>query len=216
MPASGTSINVAAPLDSDSRMDTYYSYYWNKWKWNMHRMKYFYLLRGHVSLRPKRMYKSDEIYWGIFMLNCAFRFLWILSFIPAKHFSPSSGAMVNSFSSDVQSYVGPIIAGGEIIRRCMWGILRVELESIKLHYEKNHTESTQSILTVECDEEVYTNEIETADDFKSDKVEFDGNYTLHCTWCRQYLALLLECTRQFEPVVFVAIFIICGVRALAS
>jgi hypothetical protein len=69
------------------------------------------------SLLQKCMYKSDELYWEFFMLNCAFRFLWIIfSFLPAKHFSPSSGVIVNSFSSNIQSYVGPIVAGGEIIR----------------------------------------------------------------------------------------------------
>ena len=83
-----------------------------------------------LTLLPKCMYKSDELFWEIFMLNCAFRFLWIIfSFLPAKHFSPSSGVIVNSFSSNVQSYVGPIVAGGEIIGHSLWGILRDELES---------------------------------------------------------------------------------------
>jgi hypothetical protein len=205
-PTNTDTVTTVASLDEDdSIMRSYFNYFFNLW--NTHRVKFIYLPGDQVTLRPKRMYKSDELYWGIFMLNFVFRFLWILSFIPAKHFSPSSGIMVNSFSSDVQSYVGPIIAGGEIIRRCIWGILRVELESIKLHNHVNNDDSTQSIHRVQQGDGALLDELEAMDDSKSDETTFDR---------RPYLTSFLKCIQQMEPIVFIAIFIVCGFRALTS
>ena len=199
-------VTTAASFDEDdSIMRSYYNYFCSIW--NTYRVKYIYLPGDQVTLRPKRMYKSDELYWGIFFLNCAFRFLWILSFIPAKHFSPASGIMVNSFSSDVQSYVGPIIAGGEIIRRCMWGILRVELESIKLHNNEINDDPTQCIHRVKQRKEAIVDELEVTDDSQSDEIAFGR---------RPSLSLFVKCSRQLEPIAFIAIFIVCGFRALTS
>jgi hypothetical protein len=199
-------VNTAASFnEDDSIMRSYCNYFYSIW--NTHRVRYIYLPGDQVTLWPKRMYKSDELYWGIFMLNFAFRFLWILSFIPAKHFSPSSGVMVNSFSSDVQRYVGPIIAGGEIIRRCMWGILRVELESIKLHNNEINDDPTQSIHQVKQREEAIVDELEVTDDSQSDEIAFDR---------RPYLTLFLKFSRQMEPIAVIAIFIVCEFRASTS
>jgi len=94
--------------------------------------KYCFCYGDRITLRSKRLYESKERYWAIFFVNAALRFCWMLSFIPAKHIT-ASGEVVHSFSSDVQSYVGPVIASAEIVRRCLWGILRLELESIKLY-----------------------------------------------------------------------------------
>lgn len=82
--------------------------------------------------------------------------------------------------------------------------------------EKNHYESIQSIHQIEYVEEVLTDEIEATDDFKSDKVEFDGNNTVTYNSCRPRVVPLLKCTWQLDPVIFVTIFIVCGVRALPS
>jgi hypothetical protein len=120
-----------------------------KWTWsNMSKLTF--------KLRTRRMYRTNERwYYGIFWINCCFRFLWMLSFIPARHIaaqdedvsmsmrlftSHSKVHFVNSYSADMQSYFGPIIACGEIIRRCLWAILRVELESIKLYNSHFHEE----------------------------------------------------------------------------
>jgi hypothetical protein len=162
---------------------------------------------------------------GGFVLNCIFRFLWILSFIPAKHFSPSSGVLVNSFSTDVQSYVGRIIAGGEIILRCMWGILRVELESIKLYNNSNDTtcigEDKEEAVVVEIDNKKDTIEgiveMTTAvNRSKPIEIASDGNNIPECKSLNSFVGICLGCARQLEPIAFVGLFIICGVRAVSS
>ena len=84
-----------------------------------------------INLRSNRMYSNEALYWKLFWINACLRFCWMLNFIPAHHLSPT-GDIVYSFSSDVYSYVGVIMSAAEIVRRCLWGILRVEIESIKI------------------------------------------------------------------------------------
>jgi hypothetical protein len=218
-----TSTSITATDDDSTIRNPSYSYLLSLW--NKFRTKYIYLPGDQIALRPKRMYKSDNLYWGIFVLNCMFRFLWILSFIPAKHFSPSSGVMVNSFSSDVQSYVGPIIAGGEIIRRCMWGILRVESESIKLYNNSNDTtcngedKEKSGLVEIENKKDIIEGivKLTTAETrLKSIEIASDGNNTQECISLKSSVCSCLECTRQLEPIAFVVLFILCGFRAVSS
>lgn len=87
---------------------------------------------SNIELRPHRLYKHDFMYWRIFWINCALRFCWMLNFIPAHHISSIDGELVRTFSSDMHGYLGPIISGLEVIRRCLWGLLRLEIETIKI------------------------------------------------------------------------------------
>lgn len=84
-----------------------------------------------ITLRSKRLYKSELFYWRIFWINALLRFCWMLNFIPAHRVSVT-GDVLQTFSSDVHTYMGPILSAAEVIRRCLWCILLVELESIKI------------------------------------------------------------------------------------
>jgi hypothetical protein len=65
----------------------------------------------------------------------------------------------------------------------------------------------QSIYRVEQGEGALLDELEALDDSKSNKTTFDR---------RPYLTSFLKCVRQMEPIIFIAIFIVCGFRALTS
>jgi len=84
-----------------------------------------------IKLRKRRLFKKDQFYWRLFWINASLRCLWMLQFIPSHHVSPE-GDLLYTFSSDVHNYVGVIISGAEIIRRCLWCIVRVEIETIKI------------------------------------------------------------------------------------
>lgn len=84
-----------------------------------------------IQLRPKRLYKNNHFYWRIFIVNAMLRFTWMLCFIPAYRLS-SSSEKETTFSSDVNSYIGVLLPVAEIIRRCYWGFLKVEMETIKM------------------------------------------------------------------------------------
>ena len=84
-----------------------------------------------IQLRPKRLYKNNHFYWRIWIVNVLLRFTWMLCFIPAYRLSSSSEKQA-TFSSDVNSYIGVLLPVAEIIRRCYWGFLKVEMETIKM------------------------------------------------------------------------------------
>lgn len=84
-----------------------------------------------IQLRPKRLYKKKHFYWRIFIVNAMLRFTWMLCFIPAYRLS-SSAEKETTFSSDVNSYIGVLLPVAEIIRRCYWGFLKLEMETIKM------------------------------------------------------------------------------------
>jgi hypothetical protein len=82
-------------------------------------------------LRSLRLYKSRIMYWAIFGVNCILRFGWTLSFLP-QWYLDSSGVLLNTFDGNYFArIIGPAIASAEIVRRMLWGFLRLELEAIK-------------------------------------------------------------------------------------
>jgi hypothetical protein len=85
-----------------------------------------------IQLRPKRLYKNNHFYRRIFILNVLLRFTWMLCFIPAYRLSTSGTEIETTFSSDVNSYVGVLLPVAEIIRRCYWGFLKLEMETIRM------------------------------------------------------------------------------------
>jgi hypothetical protein len=85
-----------------------------------------------IQLRPKRLYKSDHFYWRIFIVNAMLRFTWMLCFIPSYRLSTSGEEKETTFSSDVNSYIGVLLPVAEIVRRCYWGFLRLEMETIRM------------------------------------------------------------------------------------
>jgi len=84
-----------------------------------------------IRLRSKRLFKSNRSYWRIIFFDVICRFTWMISFIPAYHLN-ISGEIENTFSMDVKSFVGFGVSFVELLRRCSWVIIRLELETIKI------------------------------------------------------------------------------------
>jgi EXS family len=107
---------------------------------------------SQIRLRQTRLYKSEKFYWRIFAYNTAFRFCWMLCFIPAYHFSSSE--KVTTFSSDTKSYVGVLLPIAEIVRRTLWGFLHLEKETIRMH-EGGRLQQYDAVDTAETNDEEY-------------------------------------------------------------
>lgn len=85
----------------------------------------------YFELRKDRLYEYKSVYIGILILNIILRFGWILNFIPMEYLSQMTGVLEYTFSADFATFVSPLLACAEIIRRTMWGFLRFELEALK-------------------------------------------------------------------------------------
>jgi len=86
-----------------------------------------------IQLRTNRLYKTTSIYHYIFCINTIFRFTWMLCFIPAYHLSLRSGIIRPTFSrDDVRSYISPTLSALEVVRRMLWCILKLEIETMKM------------------------------------------------------------------------------------
>lgn len=84
-----------------------------------------------IRLRKTRIYSAVWIYWTIFIINIILRFCWTLSFLP-PHYLNRAGVLSDQFEGDLSHVLNPTIASAELIRRTLWGFLRVELEAIKV------------------------------------------------------------------------------------
>ena len=58
-----------------------------------------------------------------------------MTLIPRRYLS-QSGMLRDAYSSDFQTFIGPALASAEIIRRSLWGLIRVEWEAIKTSREQ--------------------------------------------------------------------------------
>jgi hypothetical protein len=98
---------------------------------------------SHWVLRSQRLYPWKSFYWTILIVNTVLRFCWTLSFVPF-HYLSSSGVLTNNFSNEAWANVlVATIASAEIIRRTLWGLLRVEWEAIKVKNEMSHASGIQ-------------------------------------------------------------------------
>ena len=86
---------------------------------------------NRFELRKNRLYSSKSVYVAIMVLNIILRFGWILNFIPMQYLSQTTGVLEYTFSADFSTFVSPLLACAEIIRRTLWGFLRFELEALK-------------------------------------------------------------------------------------
>eukprot|EP00529_Nitzschia_sp_RCC80_P016372 CAMPEP_0113446190 /NCGR_PEP_ID=MMETSP0014_2-20120614/3576_1 /TAXON_ID=2857 /ORGANISM="Nitzschia sp." /LENGTH=648 /DNA_ID=CAMNT_0000337269 /DNA_START=146 /DNA_END=2092 /DNA_ORIENTATION=+ /assembly_acc=CAM_ASM_000159 len=84
-----------------------------------------------ISLRATRIYSVKWMYWSIFFINIVLRFCWTLSFLP-PHYLNRAGVLSERFEGNLADALNPTIAVAEIIRRTLWGWLRVEWEAIKV------------------------------------------------------------------------------------
>lgn len=81
-------------------------------------------------LRSLRLYPSRKMYWTILVVNFVLRFGWTLTFLPRWYLN-SAGILERSFHGHFARVIGPMLASAEIVRRTMWGFLRLELEALK-------------------------------------------------------------------------------------
>jgi len=81
------------------------------------------------QLRKTRIYSVTWLYWSIFFVNIVLRFCWTISFLP-PHYLNKAGVLSENFEGELSAVLNPIIASAEIIRRTVWGWLRVEWEAI--------------------------------------------------------------------------------------
>lgn len=84
-----------------------------------------------LQLRNTRIYSVTWLYWSIFSINIVLRFCWTLSFLP-PHYLNRAGVLSETFDGDLSAFLNPVIASAEIIRRTLWGWLRLEWEAIKV------------------------------------------------------------------------------------
>lgn len=91
---------------------------------------------GGYRLRSTRLYSRKSVYYGIFLANFMLRFCWTMTLIPRRYLS-QSGMLRDAYSSDFQTFIGPALASAEIIRRSLWGLIRVEWEAIKTSREQS-------------------------------------------------------------------------------
>eukprot|EP00550_Attheya_septentrionalis_P007305 CAMPEP_0198291832 /NCGR_PEP_ID=MMETSP1449-20131203/9218_1 /TAXON_ID=420275 /ORGANISM="Attheya septentrionalis, Strain CCMP2084" /LENGTH=655 /DNA_ID=CAMNT_0043990515 /DNA_START=241 /DNA_END=2208 /DNA_ORIENTATION=- len=98
-----------------------------------------------LVMRKKRLYQYRAMYYCILVINILLRFCWTLSFIPPRYLN-QSGMLLDSFGKTFETFAGPAIASAEIIRRTLWGFLRLELEAIKVtsHEITSHTNDDNS------------------------------------------------------------------------
>ena len=102
----------------------------------LYNMRYIAINLYHgLHLRPqKHVFKDDYWYYIIFFFNCITRCCWMLNFLPTHYIDTTNDKIqiVRTFSKDFNAYLGMLVSVFEIMRRCLWCILVVELQSIKL------------------------------------------------------------------------------------
>lgn len=97
---------------------------------------------GQVRLRPQRLF--DVSFYHKALLACTLRFCWMAGFIPAYRISILDGSTQITFVDKVQGWSFVLMAIAEIVRLCIWSIIKVELETIKLMNESESYSATKS------------------------------------------------------------------------
>jgi len=98
---------------------------------------------GSWQLRNRRLYPRKSMYWCLAVINLLLRFCWTLSFVPMRYLS-AAGVLKDNFSGATwSSILVSTIASAEIIRRTLWGLLRVEWEAVKVQEEQQIDETTE-------------------------------------------------------------------------
>merc|ERR1712071_311875 len=71
------------------------------------------------QLRSNRLYTNKSLYYVIFGINLLLRFCWTLSFLPPQYIS-KAGVILDAFGPDFETFISPVLATAEIIRRTLW------------------------------------------------------------------------------------------------
>jgi len=86
---------------------------------------------GGIHLRSSRLLGPRWVYFAILVFNIIFRFAWTLTVWP---YSLSSGDDSSDplFLQMLFRHTGPFLASAEVVRRMVWGFLRVEWEHVEV------------------------------------------------------------------------------------
>jgi hypothetical protein len=79
-----------------------------------------------MFLRDSLMYPYRSIYYICILVDLVLRFLWVISTLPTESLHGLIGYQLSFF-----------LGAMEILRRCMWGVFRVEFEHIKMMKNKS-------------------------------------------------------------------------------
>jgi EXS family len=84
------------------------------------------------QLRQRRAYRSTAFYWTTCGVNILLRFCWTLTFLPVRYLD-AAGNLRQSLGNDgyMNVVLGPVVASAEIVRRSLWGLIRLEWEAVK-------------------------------------------------------------------------------------
>jgi hypothetical protein len=111
---------------------TLFSCYWdvcNDWGLCQIRPSWRDLRAGRLGskpfLREQLLYKNPNVYYAAICINFILRAVWTLSLIP-------QGSSSRPFEYSLADQLGPFLSAFELVRRCMWGCLRLEWEHIKV------------------------------------------------------------------------------------
>ncbi|KAL3787220.1 hypothetical protein HJC23_004261, partial [Cyclotella cryptica] len=141
---------------------TLYQVWWDVFMdWGLLEWDY---VKGWFTLRSTRLYKRKWVYFLIFGINFALRFVGMITLIPPVHLSRTTGLIVNTFT-DFDLFVGSLAACAEIFRRTVWALLRLEWEVIKTRkgFESQESPGTN---TMEASAEVEMAELDYRNDMK--------------------------------------------------
>ena len=83
---------------------------------------------GGLALRKDRLLGSSHTYFLVMVGNLVLRFAWTLTLLQPDVSSP------RSFAAAFMAHLTPFVAAAEVMRRMVWGFLRLEWE----HMEKMH------------------------------------------------------------------------------
>ena len=93
---------------------------------------------NYYRFRENRLYPSKSFYMGIFLINFVLRFCWTLSFLPPRYLNQAGVLSDNFQHSDWSRALAPAIASAEILRRTLWGFIRLENEAINVQKEQEN------------------------------------------------------------------------------
>ena len=86
-------------------------------------------LLGGYALRKRRLLGPLWVYLCIILLNFILRFAWTLTILQANA-HPNTSGQSYGFSL-LMAYLTPVIAAAEVVRRMVWGFLRLEWEQVE-------------------------------------------------------------------------------------
>eukprot|EP00658_Telonema_sp_P-2_P006906 TRINITY_DN12595_c0_g1_i1.p1 TRINITY_DN12595_c0_g1~~TRINITY_DN12595_c0_g1_i1.p1 ORF type:complete len:762 (+),score=173.48 TRINITY_DN12595_c0_g1_i1:164-2449(+) len=97
-------------------VSTFYTYSWDVLQdWSLGDGK-------HGCLRETLMFKYRAFYYIAIFLDVFLRFLWVITLVPHNSKAP--------FGTDFVATISPFLGYAEILRRTMWGFIRVENEHL--------------------------------------------------------------------------------------